>query len=219
MTSNAGTEYINLKQAKYNRDRRLASMARVDATNAVKCAPGVSTNVYSKSVPANQTVDSGISVKDVIGLAIDSLMAGIAKKRKMAARERANATKYVAKYVKCEKAFPVSVIGYIIVFSVIAVFLVMGNSRICDATLKVDALKGQIAAEMSAGEILDSSLNQKFDAARIEDYAVNVLGMVKGTDVAKKYISISGEDKIVLSGVNKTSGTYTDASLMLDSMN
>ena len=36
MTSNAGTEYINLKQAKYNRDRRLASMARVDAANAVK---------------------------------------------------------------------------------------------------------------------------------------------------------------------------------------
>ena len=176
-------------------------------------------NVYSKSVPANQTVDSGISVKDVIGLAIDTLIAGIAKKRKMAERERANATKYVAKYVKCEKAFPVSVIGYIIVFSVIAVFLVMGNSRICDATLKVDALKGQIAAEMSAGEILDSSLNQKFDAARIEDYAVNVLGMVKGTDVAKKYISISGEDKIVVSGVNITSGTYTDASLMLDSMN
>lgn len=215
MTSNTGVEYINLKQAKYNRDRRLAQVNMAYSASVKTDAVYHSGSVHSKSI----ATDSGVTFKDVIGLTLDSVAKKIAKKKKTAARERANATKYVAKYVKSEKAFPVSVIGYIIVFSVIAVFLVMGNSRICDATLKVDALKNEIATEMSVGEILDSSLNQRFDAARIEDYAVNVLGMVKATDVAKKYISVSGEDKIVVSGVNKTSGTYADASLMLDSMN
>lgn len=35
----------------------------------------------------------------------------------------------------------------------------------------------------------------------IEGYAENVLGMVKSTDVAKHYVSISGEDKIAVGGV------------------
>lgn len=215
MTSNTGIEYINLKQAKYNRDRR---MAQINAEN-VKAMQQTAQPGYAKSVPVNIPVDDGLTFKEITGAIKDVIAGKIAEKRKKAARERANSTKYVAKYVKSNKAFPVSVIGYIAVFSVIGIFLVMGNTRINDATLRANELKNEIASEVNMGEILSSSLNQRKDAAQVEEYAVNVLGLVKSTDVAKRYVSISGEDKIVVSGGNIVSGNTTDASIMLDSIN
>ncbi len=215
MTSNTGIEYINLKQAKYNRDRRIA---KANAENARVVQQTAQQN-YAKSVPVNIPADDGITLKDVTGAIKDAIAGKIAEKRKKAARERANSTKYVAKYVKSEKAFPVSVIGYIAVFSVIGIFLVMGNSRINDATLRANELKSEIASEINTGEILSSSLNQRNDAVRLEEYAVNVLGLVKSTDVSKRYVSISGEDKIVVSGGYSTGEIGTDASMMLDSIN
>ena len=214
MNSNTGTEYINLKQAKYNRDMR-TSTARIKTASA-----GVVTNnrsVYGNSVSA--PVNDGYSVKDTVGLLWEELLRTISKKRKEAARERANAPKYVAKKVKAKQTFPISVLGYIIIFSVIAMFLVFGNSQINEATLRADNLKSEIASEINRGEILNAYINQRNDAAYVEEYAVNVLGMVKSTDVAKRYVSISGEDKVVVSSHGNVSSIGTGATLTLNSAN
>lgn len=219
MTSNAGTEYINLKQAKYNRDIR-TNKSGVQAVVSAVNAP-VKNSAYKSSAGGNTVsapVNDGYTAKDVIGLAAEELLRAAAARKKRVARERANAPKYVTKTVKAKQAFPISVIGYIVIFSVIAMFLVLGNSKINEATLRADNLKSEIASEMNRGEILNSYINQRNDAAYVEEYAINVLGMVKSTDVAKRYVSISGEDKVVVSSQSgNVSYADTGATLMLNS--
>lgn len=222
MTSNIGTEYINLKQAKYNRDMRTKSSGvnTVYSANVRNEARNMNNVSVSRTKTVSAPVNAEAKVKDVIGLAVDELIRIAAQKRKQTLKARANEPKYITKTVKETKAFPISVLGYIIVFSAIAMFLVLGNSKINESTLRIDNLKSAIADEISAGEILSATLNQRNDASYVENYAANVLGMVKSTDVAKRYVSISGEDKVVVSSPTGTvSYKDTGATLMLDSIN
>lgn len=206
MTSNAGTEYINLKAAKYSRDVRVSEMSVQQAAHS-----GVS---YSNTAVKEKSYTAGDLARDIakeIGIAIQ-------KKRVSSAKERAERPVYVKKYVKAQKAVPVSLIGYIIVFSVMAMFLVLGNSNICEATLKVDALQREINAEINRGEILNTTLAQKTDVGYIEDYAVNVLGMVKSTEVAKTYVSVCGTDRMAVNTNVQGMEGKTVATLTLDSV-
>ena len=63
-------------------------------------------------------------------------------------------------------------------------------------------MKSSLSAEKERAELLSSALSERKDIGYIEDYAENVLGMVKSTDVAKHYVRISGEDKIAVCGTN-----------------
>lgn len=270
MTSNIGMEYINLKQAKYNRERReqkrmpvtetASSHRSVSAASRPTYASASSAAAVSRtsqmhsststkrtktaasdarrvgrtrstakvrtasrshgtpalayagvqasavSVPTGQ-VDGGL-LGDIVG----DIGKAVAKKRKEAARARATETKYVKKSVKAAQPFPIAVIGYTLVFAAIAMYLVLGNSKINEATLRADSLKSAITAEAERSEVLSSALNQRKDIGYIEDYAENVLGMVKSTDVAKHYVSVSGEDKIAVRGVSVSPEAGTVAS-------
>lgn len=159
----------------------------------------------ARSVPTRGTrpealpSEDGVTFKDLLGALGEELLGAVAAYNRKKKKERANAPKYVTRTVKAKSAFPVTVIGYIIVFSVIAMFLVLGNSKINEAIIQGDNLQSMINEEMNRCDILSSQINSRNDAAAIENYAVNVLGLVKKTDVAKTYVSISGEDKVIVS--------------------
>lgn len=224
MTSNAGTEYINLKQAKYNRTmsqrrntaappslrpqaastQKNVALAK-ERPSCVKRAASVSASgTYMHTVRSTALPKTGEGRYDD-GLwsdIADSVGKAIAAKRKEKARARAGEAKYVKKSVKAATPLPISLIGYMVVFAAIAMFLVLGNTRINEATLRADALKSSLSAEKERAELLSSALSERKDIGYIEDYAENVLGMVKSTDVAKHYVRISGEDKIAVCGTN-----------------
>lgn len=229
MTSNVGTEYINLKQAKYNRTmsqrrdttaspslRPQNSAARVQrSTSSVRkrasfASPALRAAAHSASAGYARTARSTALPKTGTGRYDDGLLSdiadavgkAIAAKRKEKARARAGEAKYVKKSVKAATPLPISLIGYMVVFAAIAMFLVLGNTRINEATLRADALKSSLSAEKERAELLSSALSERKDIGYIEDYAENVLGMVKSTDVAKHYVRISGEDKIAVCGTS-----------------
>ena len=229
MTSNVGTEYINLKQAKYNRTmsqrrdtaaspslRPQSSAARVQrSTSSVRkrasfANPAPRAAAHSASAGYARTARSTALPKTGEGRYDDGLLSdiadavgkAIAAKRKEKARARAGEAKYVKKSVKAATPLPISLIGYMVVFAAIAMFLVLGNTRINEATLRADALKSSLSAEKERAELLSSALSERKDIGYIEDYAENVLGMVKSTDVAKHYVRISGEDKIAVCGTS-----------------
>lgn len=229
MTSNVGTEYINLKQAKYNRTmsqrrdtaaspslRPQSSAARVQrSTSSVRertsfASPAPRAAAHSASAGYARTARSTALPKTGEGRYDDGLWSdiadsvgkAIAAKRKEKARARAEEAKYVKKSVKAATPLPISLIGYMVMFAAIAMFLVLGNTRINEATLRADALKSSLSAEKERAELLSSALSERKDIGYIEDYAENVLGMVKSTDVAKHYVRISGEDKIAVCGTN-----------------
>ncbi|MCR5353151.1 MAG: hypothetical protein K6D98_02485 [Clostridiales bacterium] len=195
MTANLGTEYINEKEAQYNRNMRNAR---------AQSALG--------SARANEGAISGSLADDLL----TTLGREIARARSEKKRAKQNETVYRLKKVKSAKAFPVSIIGYIAVFTIIAGFLVLGNSRINEATLYADSLKSEISAQNDRAEVLNAALGKKNDAKYIEDYAVNVLGMVKSADVSRQYISISGEEKTVVSNKKTESQSVSNATLTLN---
>lgn len=234
MSVGTGIECINLKKAKYNRDMRIAAASAISHTEPVPTDVGradravyhdtsragkIERTSYGRRAAERPYEDDGYTFKDVCGAIGEELLGAFASYRKKKMRERANAPKYVTKKVKAKSAFPVSVIGYIVVFSVIAMFLVLGNSRLNEATLYADSLENSINEQMNKCEMLTAEVNARNDAAAVEDYAINVLGLVKKTDVAKTYVSISGEDKIVVSGTDVISGETGSATMTLDSGN
>lgn len=221
MTVGTGIECINLKKAKYNRDMRIAAASAV-ASAAVSASVsevpsyGAARSSVHASAPVRTekrrttgvSVDDGNILKDLAGAIGGAMLGALSSYRRKKMRERTRTPKYIARNVKAKTAFPVSALGYIVVFSVIAMFLVLGNSRINEATLYANSLENEINEAVNTCEALTAEVNSRSDALAVEEYAVNVLGLVKNTDVAKTYISISGEDKIVLNGVAVASGTF-----------
>ncbi len=195
MTANIGTGYINEKEAQYNRN-----MNSKYAHASVKTAR------------ANEGAFSGSLADDLL----TALGREVAKARAEKKRAKQNEAIYRIKKVKSAKAFPVSIIGYMAVFTIIAGFLVLGNSRINEATLYADSLKSEISAQMDRAEVLNAALGKKNDAKYIEEYAVNVLGMVKAADVSRQYISISGEEKTVVSSKKASSDNANNVALTLN---
>ncbi len=225
MTSNVGTEYINLKAAKYNRTIRENASAHPPVSEAYARHTSHVAAVPAKRVPSVRVERSSAALPearygfgDIVSDVLDELGILLAKRRREAAKNRANEAHYVKKSVRAAKPLPISLIGYIVIFSAIAMFLVLGNTKINEATLRVDALHSQISAAKDQGEILSSQLNARKDVSYIDDYAKNVLGMVKSTDVAKHYVSISGQDKVVTNGVTAPVTVSTDAAVLLDSV-
>ena len=216
MTSNIGVEYINLEKSKYNRDRRNAAVpaAPIRATLPAAASRNVSRRSGAgASVNRAHYASAGARVGgsftrpeeknvagEILGGVAEEVGRAIAAKRRAAAREKSKRPLYKAKYVSAATPFPISMFGYIAVFVAIGMFLVLGNTKISEATLRADSLKSAIASEMARAEQLNSALNTRKDVEYIENYAENVLGMVKSTDVAKHYVSISGEDKVVVNG-------------------
>ncbi len=215
MTVGTGIECINLKKAKYNRDMKLMKATTVPAEDTY-----IERNVRSTQVkatrPAALPSEEGTSLKELLKALAEEILSAAATYHRKKKKERANAPKYVTKTVKAKSAFPVTIIGYIIVFSVIAMFLVLGNSKINEAIIQGDNLQSMINEEMNRCDILNAQVSSRNDAAAIEDYAVNVLGLVKKTDVAKTYVRIAGEDKVVVSansGSNPLTGVMATMTL------
>ena len=83
---------------------------------------------------------------------------------------------------------------------------------------KINALDKQIASveskiDIQEGEAvrLNAELSSKMSSDKIENYAENVLGMVKAESYQISYIDLSEGDEIVVSG-DKTVGGHDDVS-------
>ena len=110
-------------------------------------------------------------------------------------------TAYTRVRVGTHRAVPIAFVGYLAVFAVIAGMLLVGNARVSSAKSGNNVLKARIAAAETAGKALDEQLERGMDASYVEAYAVGELGMVKKSEVSRKYITFGGEEKIV-SGVS-----------------
>ncbi len=158
--------------------------------------------INGRKVPYNGKARSAVreeeyGLRDFAGDAARALAGTYVRKKREARIRDKRYFDFTLRRTKTAKPFPVSLVGYIVVFSAIAMLLVRGNTLINEAGVRATELEGRLSREIERSVELDTALNTRSDAAFVEDYAVNVLGMVKSTDVVKKYISITGEDKIV----------------------
>lgn len=83
--------------------------------------------------------------------------------------------------------------------SLMIVLLVM-NTR-CDTLInEISATENQIAIAKGENVRLNAELSSIISTDKIENYAENVLGMVKAENYQISYIDLSGSDEIVVSG-------------------
>ncbi len=96
-------------------------------------------------------------------------------------------------------SFFLSVIGVTILF----VMLIGSYSQLSEATAIQSELEKEISSGLQYKAELEEKIDEKIDLAEIERIAVNRLGMVKADNSDKGYISIAGEDKIVVTEVDE----------------
>lgn len=121
------------------------------------------------------------------------------KRRK--ARERANEPIVVRKKVK-STPFPISFIFYTLVITITLMYVIYNYSVINDISYEMTTLESKISQQLVEKEALSVALDKKNDLSYIEQVATNQLGMVKSTDIVKRYVSISENDKVVVSQDN-----------------
>ena len=98
---------------------------------------------------------------------------------------------------------PVSVIIMIAVCTVMFMMMVWSFVRINEYTVDIENLQDRLDSLKSSRSQLSIMLEQKNNLQEIQEYAVNVLGMVKIDQLAKKYITVDKDDMIVVLDENR----------------
>lgn len=97
----------------------------------------------------------------------------------------------------------VKIMAVACVFCMALVGLLVMNSKINVLERQIANVESQLSIAESENVRLNAELNSKISTDKIEDYAENVLGMVKAENYQISYIDLSKGDRIVVSG-NKT---------------
>lgn len=98
---------------------------------------------------------------------------------------------------------PVTLILMIIVCTVMLMIMVWSFVRINEYTIDIENLQDELDGLKSSRSSLTIQLEQKNNLQEIQEYAVNVLGMVKLDQLAKKYITVDKEDRIEVLDENR----------------
>ena len=119
--------------------------------------------------------------------------------------EKQERTQQQAKTVKLKnkRAFKtaLNVLSIAVMVSMI-IGIVYTNSQITEITTDISAVQREITELESEKAYLDFTLESRMSLNEIENYAVNVLGMVKMDSTQVEYIEIESENMVEFSGEN-----------------
>ena len=85
--------------------------------------------------------------------------------------------------------------------------LLVMNSRINALDKQISSMESQIDIQEGEAVRLNAELSSKISSDKIDNYAENVLGMVKAESYQISYIDLSEGDEIVVSGDKTVDGT------------
>ncbi|MBQ7284542.1 MAG: hypothetical protein IJW74_06840 [Oscillospiraceae bacterium] len=105
--------------------------------------------------------------------------------------------------IKNKKAFrtALNILSIAVIVSMI-IGIIYTNSQITEITTNISDVQSQITELESEKAYLEFTLESRMSLNEIEDYAVNVLGMVKMDSTQVEYIEIESENKVEFSGDN-----------------
>jgi len=116
---------------------------------------------------------------------------------------------------------PWKTIGLIALCTTLFMIMINNMVRIKEYEAEIRTMERQAASLSAEKKELSDRLEQKNDLNLIEEYAVNRLGMVKADQLARRYVSLEGEDKIELVKEETESAVsryFTDIGAMFDSL-
>lgn len=171
--------------------------------------------INTRTAQYNNVRRHSASVSDMAYVAVEKIGDAVAARNRRAARERAEAPVVVKKRVKAAP-FPVRFVFYALIATVMLMFIVYTNSVVNEISYDIGDLEAKISQTKAENEKLSIELDRKYDLKYIENVATTKLGLVKSTDVVKHYVSISGDEDVVIA--NETSGVTTGFGATLDTL-
>ena len=94
------------------------------------------------------------------------------------------------------KPFPVGAVVIVTICTLLLMFTVMSYVQINEYTIEVALLRGELTDLAGEKKELALAVEEKNDMLKIEQYAIENLGMVKADQLTKKHISLDQEDKV-----------------------
>ncbi len=105
----------------------------------------------------------------------------------------------VSDEIKVARApFPIAAISLLTVFTMMFLVIIFSFAQNYVLTGEIAALEARAEALAQQERDLSVRLEERDDIRVIEDIAVNRIGMVKGTTVESRYISVSGGERVEL---------------------
>jgi hypothetical protein len=110
-------------------------------------------------------------------------------------------------------------VSLLVVFTVMIMVIMVSFAQNYELSGEIADLEAQAQALAQTERELSLALEERDDIRVIEDIAINRIGMVRGNLVESRFVSVSGGDRVVLSGTESdtapTEGGYGLFSTML----
>ncbi len=118
--------------------------------------------------------------------------------KREARRDISRTTEIKIRTIKAPKRspFPIAVVFMSVISTVLFMYMIFNMVQINEVTQDISSMQSQLGNLKTEANELTLELEKKNDLNAIEDYAVNVLGMVKMDQLPKKYVSIDNEEKV-----------------------
>lgn len=116
--------------------------------------------------------------------------------------------------VSAKKPFPVGAVVMVTICTLLLMFTVMSYVQINEYTIEVALLRGELTDLAGEKKELALALEEKNDMLKIEEYAVENLGMVKSDQLTKKHITLDQEDKVEVVETEPTQDATVVSSVM-----
>lgn len=96
------------------------------------------------------------------------------------------------------KSFPPMFLAFLLIGTLMVMFLVLSISEVYQSTSEITKLENQLEQLQSEAEELELRLDEKNDVRKIEEIATKELGMVKEDSLQRRYVSLSDGEYIEL---------------------
>ena len=103
-------------------------------------------------------------------------------------------------------AFAKKLLCFVVVCACLVVALLMLNSKYDTVLSEISAVQSEISIQKGESVRLNAELSSKISTDKIENYAENVLGMVKAENHQITYIDLSEGDCVLVSGDKTANG-------------
>ncbi len=156
------------------------------ADNSKRPSTAQKTNASNKNKPVSKT--NAVSAKP----------SGAQYPKREARRDISKNTEIKIRTIKAPKRspFPIAVVFMSIISTVLFMYMIFNMVQINEVTQDISSMQSQLSNLKTEANELTLELEKKNDLNAIEEYAVNVLGMVKMDQLPKKYVSIDNEEKV-----------------------
>lgn len=118
-----------------------------------------------------------------------------AKEEALVASEDRGA-KVVTRTTAISAPIPVAMIFYLAVFLIVFMYFLFLNVQVEEYSHSIDVMESEVAELKEEATRLELQMESKFDLDEVERIATQEYGMVVSSSLAKKYVSVAGEEDV-----------------------